>query len=73
MLSYAYTWNRHKQISIFRDILDGNKVTHYSLKCPTMDPCLKLKFPKLHEIEVYTFLFVFSAPNVVFNLDLESS
>jgi len=37
-------------------------VTHSCLKCPTMDPCLKLKFPKLHEIEIYTFLFVFSAP-----------
>jgi len=26
-----------------------------------MDPWLKLKFPKLHEIRIWTFLFVFSA------------
>ena len=38
-----------------------NKVTHSCLKCPAMDPWLKLKFPKLHEIRIWTFLFVFRA------------
>ena len=51
----------HKQISIFQDILGSNKVTHFCLKCSTMDPCLKLKFPKLHEIRIWTFLYVFRA------------
>ena len=42
-------------------MLNCNKVAHSCLKCPTMDPWQKLKFPKLHEIEIWTFLFVFSA------------
>ena len=61
MLSFAYTWNRHKQISIFPDIFDYNKVTLSSLKCSTMDPWLKLNFPKHHEIGIWTFLIVFRA------------
>ena len=42
-------------------MLNCNKVAHSCLKCPTMDPWQKLKFPKLHEIRIWTFLFVFSA------------
>ena len=56
MSSFAY-----KQINIFRDIFDCNKVTLSCLKCPTMDPWVKLKFPKLHEIKISTFFMVFSA------------
>ena len=42
-------------------MLNCNKVTHSCLKGPTMDPWLKLKFPKLHKIGIWTFLMVFSA------------
>ena len=52
MLSFAYTWNRHKQISILRDIFDYNKVTLSYLKCSGMDPWLKLKFSKHPEIRI---------------------
>jgi len=31
------------------------------LKCSTMDPWLKLKFPKHHKIRIWTFLIAFSA------------
>ena len=61
MLSFAYTWNCHKQISIFPDIFDYSKVTLSSLRCLTMDPWLKLNFSKHHEIGIWTFLFVFSS------------
>ena len=60
MLSFAYTWNCHKQISIFRDIFDYNKVTLSCLKCSTMDPLLKMNFPKHHKIGIWTFFNVFS-------------
>ena len=62
MSSVTYTWYGHKQISIFGDIFDCSKVTHSCLKCSTMYQWLKLKFPKLPEIKIYTFLIVFSAP-----------
>ena len=61
MLSFAYTWNRHKQISIFPDIFDYNKVTLSCLRCSTMDPWVKLKFSKHHKIRISIFLIVFSA------------
>jgi len=61
MLSFAWIWNRHNQISIFRDIFDCNKVILSFLKCSTMNPWLKLKFPKHHEIEISIFFIVFSA------------
>ena len=37
------------------------KVTLSYWMCSTMDPWLKLKFPKHHEIGISTFLIVFSA------------
>ena len=49
------------KISIFRDIFDCNKVTLSCLKCSTMDPWLKLKFPKHQEVRILTFLIIFSA------------
>ena len=33
------------------------------LKCSTMDPWLKLKFPKHHKIRIWTFSILFSASN----------
>ena len=57
---FTKTWYRHKQISIFQDIFGCNKVTHSCLKCPTIDPWLKLKFSKLYEIGILTFFSVFS-------------
>jgi len=61
MSSFTSTWNRHKEISIFRDIFDCNKVTLSCLKRSTMDPWLQLKFPSNHEIRISTFLILFSA------------
>ena len=61
MSYFTQTWNRHKQIIVFRDIFVSNNVTLSYLKCSTMNPLLKLKFPKHHEIEIWTFQIVFSA------------
>ena len=60
MSSFSWTWNRQKQISVFPDIFDCNKVTLSCLKCSTMDSWLKLKFPKQPEIRIWSFLSVFS-------------
>ena len=60
MSSFAETWNRHNQNSIFRDSFDCNKVTLSCLKGSTMDSWVKQKFPKLLEIGISTFFFVFS-------------
>ena len=61
MSSLTYMWNRHKQISLFQDIFDYSKVSHSCLKCATMDQRLRLKFPKVQEIRIWTFLFEFCA------------
>ena len=42
----------NKQIGIFRDIFDCNKLALSCLKSSTMDPKPKLKFPKHHKIGI---------------------
>ena len=61
MSSLSKTWNRHKQICIFRDIFECNKVTLSCLKGSTIDQWLNLKFLKYHEIGISNFLIVCSA------------
>ena len=60
MSSFTKTRNRHKQISTLWDNLIVTNLSLSCLKCSTMEPWLKHKFPKHSEIKIRTLQSVFS-------------
>lgn len=58
--SFISISNRQKQIRVLRDVLHRNKVLFFSFKVFWARLWLKLKFPNLPEIRIWTFLSLFS-------------